>query len=185
MKKIFSFIALIALVILPVKVKAETVLEYKVTGPDAAGVYTVEVFQKVGEGTTYQNFNGTIVGQHCIISETTGSDLFLKNDALSTIDPTGTSATIDTSYINGIYTGTGEKIKVAQFKYTHDATYTGTDEFKVTISTAGSPDVIVTENATKPEKEGAFLSIAAVIAGIALIGSVYVISRRSTKLYKM
>ena len=38
---------------------------------------------------------------------------------------------------------------------------------------------------TKPEKEGAFLSIAAVIAGIALIGSVYVISRRSTKLYKM
>ena len=77
MKKIFSFIALIALVILPVKVKAETVLEYKVTGPDASGVYTVEIFQKVGEGTTYQNFNGTIVGQHCIISEI-GSFTYVK-----------------------------------------------------------------------------------------------------------
>lgn len=184
MKKLCYFIALIALIILPIKVNAESVLDYKISDPDASGVYTVEVFQKVGAGTTYQSFIGNIVAQHCVIQEILGSTDFAK-DPSSLIDATGTSAQIYTTYINGLYTGTGEQIKVAEFKYIHDPSYTGDEEFKITLSTQGSPDVVITEKTTKNVKTGSALPYVGVIAGLALIASAYVISRKSTKLYKM
>lgn len=185
MKKLCSFIALIALLILPIKVNAESVLDYKISDPDANGVYTVEIYQKIGAGTVYQMFDGNIVGQHCLIQEVLGTTEFIKDETNSTIDPTGTSAHIVTTYVNGAYNGTGESVKVAEFKYIHEPNYTGNEEFKVTLSTQGSPDVIITEKTTTNAKTGSALPYVGIAGGLLLIASAYVISRRSTKLYKM
>lgn len=185
MKKLCYLIALIALVIIPVKANAESVLDYKISDPDANGVYTVEIYQKIGAGTTYQTFDGQIAGQHCLIQGVYGTDEFTLDQTNSITDPSGTSARIVTNYINGIYNGTGESVKVAEFKYTHDPNYTGDEEVKVTLSTVGSPDVIITEKTTKNEKQGSFLSVVSIGAGLLLIAGVFVISRKTTKLYKM
>lgn len=185
MKKLCCFIALIALIVLPIKVNAESVLDYKISDPDTNGVYTVEVYQKVGAGTVYQGFTGTVMGQHCIIQEVLGTTEFTKDEVNSSIDPTGTSAHIVTNYINGVYNGTGEAIKVAEFKYIHEPNYSGNEEFKVTLSQTGSPDVIITEKTTPNAKTGSALPYVGIAGGLLLIASAYIISRRSTKLYKM
>lgn len=185
MKRLFYFVALFAVLILPIKVSAETVLDYTISNPDSEGVYTVEIFQKVGENSTYQTFDATIVAQHCIIKETSGTDTFIKSQTESTLDATGTSARIYTVYANGVINGTGQKVKVAEFKYIHDPSYTGTEEYKVTLSTQGSPDVIITEKTTENAKTGSALPYVGIAAGIILIGSAYIISRKSNKLYRM
>lgn len=185
MKKVCYFLALIALIILPIKVSAETVIEYEISNPDSNGLYTVQIFEKVGEGTPISNFNATIIGQHCLIKSVSGTDQFTTDATSSPIDPSGTSATILTTYTNGIYTGTGEKIKVAEFTYIHDPAYTGDEEFKVTLSTPGSTDVIITEKTTSNVKTGSALPYVGLAAGIVLVASAYIISRRSTKLYRM
>ena len=108
----------------------------------------------------------------------------MKDTVNSTIDETGTSARIVTTYTNGTYEGTGSSIKVAEFKYVHDTTYTGTEEFKVTLSVAGSPDVIITENTTTNAKTGSLLPYVGIIGGLALIAAAYVISKKTTKFYR-
>lgn len=183
MKKLCYFIALIALIVLPIKVNAETTLDYKISNPDANGVYTVEILQKVGAGTTYQTFDGTLVAQHCLIQSIDGTTEFTK-DPSSMIDATQTSAHLTTVYTSGIYTGTGSAVKVAEFTYIHDPSYTGDEEFKVTLSIQGSPDVVITEKTTPNAKTGNALPYVGIIGGLALIGAAYAISRKSTKLYR-
>lgn len=184
MKKVCYFIALIALVILPIKANAESTLDYKISNPDANGVYTVEIFQKVGEGTPYSAFDGNLVAQHCLIQAIDGTTDFQISPA-SSIDPSGTTAHIITTYVNSVYNGTGQQVKVAEFKYMHDPAYTGDEVYKVTLSISGSPDVVITEKTTPNAKTGSALPYVAIIGGIALIGAAYAISRRSTKLYRM
>lgn len=185
MKKLFSFIALAALLILPIKVSAESTLSWEVSDADASGQYTVKVYMTVAKDTIYDGFNATITGQHAFIKETSGSDTFLKVEESSTIDPTQTSATLVTRPATP-YTGTGEKIEVASFKYAHDTSYTGEEECKITINPVGGTEVIVTEK--KPSnnpKTGNALPYIGIIGGLVLIGAAYVISKRSSKLYKM
>ena len=185
MKKVCYFLSLIALVILPIKVSAEAKLSYDITSADANGVYTVTLYEEVGTDSVYSSFDGTLTAQHAIITETLGTTDFQKVDASSTIDATGTTAHIVTNYVNGIYTGTGEKIKVAEFKYKHDSSYTGDEAVKITVSTIGSPDVEITEKTTPNSPTGSALPYVGIAAGIVLIASAYVISRRSSKLYKI
>lgn len=185
MKKICYFLSLIALVILPIRVSAISTIDYTISNPDANGIYTVEIFEKVSADTPFTTFDGNIVGQHNIIREVSGTDQFLKDETQSTIDQTGTSARIVTNYINGIYNGTGDKIKVAEFKYVHDPSYTGDEEHKITLSVPGSTDVVITEKTTPNAKTGSALPYVGIAAGLVLIASAYIISKRSTKLYRM
>ena len=47
MKKVSYIIALLALIVLPLKVKASATLEYELSKPDANGVYTLQLFEVV------------------------------------------------------------------------------------------------------------------------------------------
>lgn len=186
MKKLFGFIGLFALLILPLKVNAASTLDYTVSAPDANGVYTVELYLKVDSGEQYnQPFNLSIKGQHAIIRETFGSEEFEKSTEQSTISSDGFSATLITQYRNGIYTGTGEKILVGSFTYVHDSTYQGEEKCMVSVSLDGGTDSQIVEKEVENSKTGSFLSAVGVITGIILVGAAYYISKKSTKLYKV
>ena len=187
MKKICYLLSLIALVILPIKVNAEATLSYDISNADSNGIYTVKLYQEIGNGTVYQSFDATLTAQHAVILETKGTTDFPKDEASSSIDTTmGATAHLVTKYLNGVYQGTGAKVQVAEFTYKHDAAYTGDEAVKITVSPVGGTDVEIFEKTpSKNTDTGSALPYVGIAAGIILIGSAYVISRRSSKLYKI
>ena len=183
MKKILSFIFLIALVVLPLNVNAESKLEWK-TSKDASGVTTVEIYMTIGNGTTYEKFDANIVGQHALIQGISGTDEFVM-DQTSAVDANKTSAHIITSYVNGYYVGNDNQVLVAKFTYIKDASYTGDEPTKVFITPQGGTEVTITEKQEKNVQTGSALPYVGIACGLLLIGAAYIISRKSTKLYRM
>ena len=186
MKKVSYIIALLALVILPIKVKAASSLEYTVSEPDANGVYTVEISEKITSGETIQEgFTFNIVGQHNLIQTITGTADWTIDQTVTTPGTNLTSATVKVLPTTGSYTGTGESVKVFTFTYIHDPANTTEETNKLTITPVGGTEVAITEKTTKNAKTGSFISYVGIGIGILLIGAAYIISKKSTKLYKM
>lgn len=184
MKKVRYLLALIALVILPIKANAAATLEYTVGEPDANGVYKVEIFEKITAGDTeYATFTYNLIAQHCLIQTVTGSGEWTVDS--SAIGTNVTAASFTTTNINGTYTGTGEKVKVAEITYVHDPSYTGEEAHKLTITPTGGTAVEITEKTTPNSKTGSFISYVGIGIGVLLIGAAYIVSRKSTKLYRM
>lgn len=187
MKKLLSIIALAAFLVLPFKANAEGTIELKQTEIEN-GDYLVEVYVKVAAGTTYSEFAATLNATNAIIKETNGSDLFPKVEDSSTLDPAGKTARLVTRFASGselIYTGTGEAVKVAEFKYAHDTTAPEGAECLVEVIPEGGTGRTVSPNKTVNPKTGSALPYVGIAAGIALIAGAYVVSKRSTKLYRM
>lgn len=186
MRKVSYIIALLALVILPIKVKAASSLEYTVSEPDANGVYTVEISEKISSGELIQNgFQFTIVGQHDLIQTISGTTDWTIDPTVTSTGTNLTSAIVKVLPTAGSYTGTGESVKVFTFTYIHDPANTTEEENKLTITPEGGTEVTITEKTTKNAKTGSFVSYVGIGIGILLIGAAYIISRKSTKLYKM
>ena len=185
MKKLRNFVALLALVLLPIKANAAATLEYAVSEPDANGVYTVQIFEKVTQGDSVTDFKYDLIAQHNLIQTISGTTEWTINTATTTQGTNLTSAHIETIYNNITYTGTGERVKVVEFTYVHDPSYTGDEEHKLTITPDGGTAVEITEKTTTSPTLGSFISYVGIAIGVVLIGAAYIISRKSTKLYKI
>ena len=188
MKKLFSFLALIALVVLPVKAKAAATYTQEIKGPDANGYFTASVYVTVDKDTTFPGFDGAIVGYNAIIGDLLDADEFVVDTVNSTkIDDT--HATVKTTYKNedalsGVtYVGTGKAVEVLRFTYKHDPAASADDECYVAYVPAGETERKIEE--PKNPKTGSVLPYVGIAAGIVLIGAAYVISKKSTKLYRM
>ncbi|MBR5662296.1 MAG: hypothetical protein IKX00_01430 [Bacilli bacterium] len=187
MKKVSYIIALLALIILPIKVSASSSLEYTVSEPDANGVYTVEISEKITSGDIIpaEGFTFSIVGQHNLIQTINGTSDWIIDTANTTSGTNLKAATVTVLPTAGTYTGTGSSVKVFTFTYIHDPSYTGDEENKLSITPAGGTEVAITEKTTKNAKTGNFISYVGIAIGVVLIGAAYIISKKSTKLYKM
>ena len=187
MKKLLSIIALAVFLVLPFKANAEGTIELKQTeGTD--GVYTVEVYVKVAAGTTYSDFNATLSATNAIIQEINGTDLFPKVEENSSLATDGSTARISTKYASAtelVYTGTGEAVKVAEFKYIHDPNAGADAECVVKVIPEGGTERTVSPTKTENPKTGSALPYVGICAGIALIAGAYLVSKKSTKLYRM
>ena len=155
---------------------------------DENGVFTVEILMKIASGTSYSGFTGTLNATNAIIQEVSGSDLFLKSDS-SNISENGLSARLVTTYNtstgNGLeYIGTGEDVKVGEFKYIHDPNATS-DDCRVSVIPDGGTEKSTSPNKPSNPKTGSALPYVGIIAGLGLIAGAYVISKKSTKLYRM
>ena len=185
MKKVSYIIALLALIVLPLKVKASATLEYELSKPDANGVYTLQLFEVVSADENFSDFTYRITGQHNLIQTIAGTTEWQLDPTVTTQGTNLTSAVVKTTYVNGIYTGTGQKVKVAEITYVHDPSYEGDDEYKLTIALEGGTSIEKNKKTTDNSKTGSFISYVGIAIGVVLIGAAYIVSRKSTKLYKM
>ncbi len=194
MKKMLSFIAVMALLILPLKVSAAgATYSHEVLGPDANGVFTAVVYATVSQGSTYTGFDGKLVGTNALLDGIQDTDLFKVDQASKVIEADMKSATVKTVYSNpnaqtldaAEYVGTGEKVEVLKFTYRHDPTANADDDCYFTYIPDGVTNYKITPKETKNPKTGSVLPYVGIIAGIGLIGCAYVISKKSTKLYRM
>lgn len=189
MKKLFGFLALMALVILPIKVSAAaSYTREKISGPDANGYYTASIFVTVDEGTTFPGFSGALVGHNALIGDFLDADEFIVDTVNSTkIDDT--HATVKTVYKNedalsGVtYVGTGKEVEVVRFTYKHDPSASADEKCYVSYIPEGETERKIEEPKNPPT--GSVLPYVGIAAGIVLIASAYIISKKSTKLYRM
>lgn len=194
MKKMLSFIAVMALLILPLKVSAAgATYSHEVLGPDANGVFTAVVYATVSEGTTFTGFNGKLVGTNAILEGIQDTDLFKVDETNTSKEADGKSAIVKTVYTNANatsldaaeYVGTGEKVEVLKFTYKHDSTADADADCYFSYIPDGVTNYKITPQKTTNPKTGSVLPYVGIIAGIGLIGCAYVISKKSTKLYRM
>lgn len=194
MKKMLSFIAVLALLILPLKVSAAgATYSHEVLGPDANGTYTAVIYATVSQGTSFPGFNGKLVGTNAILESIQDTDLFKVDTANTTQEADGKSAQVKTVYSNpnatsldaAEYVGTGEKVEILKFTYKHDSTASADDDCYFSYIPDGVTNYQITPKKTTNPKTGSVLPYVGIIAGIGLIGCAYVISKKSTKLYRM
>lgn len=183
MKKLFGFIAIAMLLVLPIKVNAGATYGYKTSDADENGIVTVDILATISAGTTYDGFNGTIKATNAFIESIGGSDEFIYNETSSSIEPDKTSAHLVTAPTSLTYTGTGAQVKVGEIKYRKDPN--STEKCEVTFTPDGAREVKVTPKKTENPKTGSALPYVGIIAGVGLIAGAYIISKRSTKLYRM
>jgi LPXTG-motif cell wall-anchored protein len=183
MKKLFGFIATAMLLVLPIKANAEVTYGAKSGEPDANGIVTVDILATISAGSTYNGFDGTIKATNAFIESIGGSDEFIYNETSSSIEPDKTSAHLVTAPTGLSYTGTGAQVKVGEIKYRKDPN--ATEDCNITFTPRGATEVKVTPKKTENPKTGSALPYVGIIAGVALIAGAYIISKRSTKLYRM
>lgn len=188
MKKLLSFIGLAALLIVPLKVNAAAEYSHKQTC-DANGVCTVSVYVNLGEGETYPGFEGQLAAENAFIIDIIDADEFVNDTTYTKKDETNKSAVVKTVYKNADplsgqgYVGTGKKVEVLRYSYKHDSSAPADAECSVSYIPNGADPQKVTP--TKNPPTGSMLPYVGIVAGIALIATAYVISKKSTKLYRM
>ena len=187
MKKLFG-ILLIALFLVPVCAKAKTSIDEIKAESDANGVFTSKIVIKVDSGDVINDIPQiNLQAQHAIIQSVTAVDTWKKDETISVLNGglDGVLKVTKDDLATTGYTGTGENEVIAEIKYVHDTSYQGTEECMVKIGFAGDTTKKITEKTTTNAPTGSFLPYAGIAAGTLLIAAAFVISRKSTKLYKI
>lgn len=185
MKKFFSYLFLIALLILPFKVSATKVLSGEASSKGSDGVIVGSLYMTYDQGEVVTGETISLTAKNAVIESITGTSEWLKDDTISILANDGSSATLVVKPSAGTYTGTGEKIKIGEVRYKHDETYTGSDPCEVSISLPAGTGVTIQEKTTPQVNTGSVIPYVGIVAGIALIATAFVVSRRSNKLYRM
>ena len=186
MKKLLG-LALIALLILPLTVKATITLSGSGSQADENGIITGNIYVTVE--TAEEIIGNTTIkleGNHVLIKSIEGIGAWVKDEENSFIAEDGKTATYVFKYSdnNGVYEGTGEKVQIGIVKYQHDPEYAGTEPCNLVMRYNEAP-VTIEEKQTPNAKTGSVLPYVGIIAGVSLIAAAYVISKKTNKLYKI
>ena len=185
MKKFFGAL-LIALFLVPVAVKASVSIDALNAEPDANGVFTSKVVIKVPQGETIYDIPViNIEAHHAFIDSVEAIEPWTKDANLSVLN-NGINGTLKIGRpdLSTGYAGTGEFVAIAEIKYRHDNSYTGTDECYINVGFSGDTTKKIQEKTTTNAPTGSFLPYAGIVAGVGLIAVAFVMSKKSTKLYK-
>ena len=186
MKKLLGLIAIALVVIIPFKASAAVSISDVDGVADSEGIITAKIYMLVDEGEPFITKNINFTGQHAIIKSIEAEGAWTKGEG-SEISADGTSAKIVLNYSQngGSFIGTGEKVQILTVKYIHDPSYTGSEECKLLYGFDGSTTYTVVEKTTPQSSTGSMLPYVGIIAGVALIATAYVISKKSNKLYSL
>lgn len=185
MKKSLSFLVLLALLILPIKVNAAKELSGDALSADSNGVIVASIYMTYDQGEVTDKEIISLTAQHAIIESVTAADGWTKDETASILSPDGLSASLQVVPAAGSYTGTGEKIKIGEVRYRHDSSYNGSEPCQVLLSFSGGNSKTIEEKTTPQVNTGSVIPYIGIIAGIGLIATAFVVSRKSNKLYRM
>ena len=172
-KKILGFIALAVLVILPIKASAASYgISWTESEVDSEGYFTVTVKGTQSGGGQLSNFSADMTMQNVeyVEGSITGNGTWTGQVTGSTVVFTSSSPVTDSEFVVG----------TLKFKKSD----TAIENCNVTFVCNGTTKTVTPETPENP-KTGNALPYAVIGAGIAIAGTVYYVTRKNTKLYKI
>lgn len=205
MKKILKFMVLAMVTLIPIKVYASDDFKYmhESTYDEVTGRQTVKLFINIPKGATLSSKSFNINVNNGIITTVNSTELFKIDDITDGSNEkiiNSASTNFTTTYKNnldGFYTGNGSNVEVAAFTFecadkenieNCSATYMPEGGISQTIEAVKTSDDAkkqTTNVDAKKIKTGSFVSYVGIGAGLVLIAGAYVISKKSTKLYRI
>lgn len=185
MKKILGIFALALLLILPISANAQVSISGQQVSKNAEGVFTAELYITVTEGDQIPEQSITLTGNNAIIKSINVEGEWEKDETRSTLAEDGLKADLVLRYTgkDGMYYGDGTKVKVATITYVHDTTAAESADCYISLSIPNGTSYDI--KTTTPANTGSFLPVIGIASGVVLLGAIYIVSRKSSKLYRM